>query len=858
MIRAMSDPETRPDPFDAFVDEYWRNRNDGEVADLSEYLARFPGAEQRIAREFLELEGNGAAAETSDATLGPFRLIRELGRGGQGVVYLAEDTRLDRQVALKVLPQLGPQAAEVALRFERESRVASRLDHPGICAVFEAGHIDDTAFIAMRHVRGESLGELVAKAITHSGTSPFPLGEVLPDSGETGSTSTEAARTPLHRILELVEQVARALDAAHRAGVVHRDVKPGNIMVDERGQPVILDFGLSHDDASEMSLTETGAAMGTPNYMSPEQVVGDRQRMGPTTDVYSLAIMLFECLTLKRPFERETPVAILHAIRNETAERVRRVNPHVPRELEILLEIALDKEPSRRFASADLFADELRRVRMREPIATRAISAGRRTWYWAQRNPKLAAALAGIFLSLTAGLIVSLIFLDGIRQERDEADLVADVSRLQELRRQARDELLSPDPRKLRMFEDWSTRASRLANRRELHERAVARPRDEDAEALDAWKSEMQRRFLDELDAFVAKGAIAADSLAMVERRFAFARSLRRETVDTYQNDWDRIRRDVAANPEYAGLDVAPQIGLVPLGPDPESKLEEFALFVSGEIPERDDEGKLGIVESSAIVLVLVPPGEAQIGTWPGAGIHYGGETTKPGHRVRLDAFLISKFECTQAQWQSCMGTKPSTYRHWDGVTEPIDDARSALTTRLHPVETVTWFACAECAARLGCMLPTEVQWEYACRANSVRPFLPTPDSKPKPSDGNFADEGSRKSFNKQWALDPHDDGWSYTAPVGSYDANRFGLHDMRGNVAEWTRDSLVSYEEEPRAGDGLRSDEPSGSLGRAIRGSAFERRAFNAVASVRTSGRPGTEYHARGFRIARTLTMPR
>ncbi|MBN2490752.1 MAG: serine/threonine protein kinase, partial [Planctomycetes bacterium] len=257
-----------PDALAAFLRAYWTDRDSGQVRPLAAYLAQFPGAELAIAEEYLALEkgtpdaGGGEEEEEDDGSpgLGPglglalggrnarfghYRLLRELGRGGQGEVYLAEDTRLKRKVALKILTTMGPLSETLLGRFRREAEVASRLDDPGICTVFDAGDVKGVPFIAMRYVEGESLAVKIAAAREQA---MGAASAIALDTDSTGAGSdTGAARAELLRIARLFEQVARSLHVAHRAAVIHRDIKPGNIVVTPDLVPVILDFGLARE-----------------------------------------------------------------------------------------------------------------------------------------------------------------------------------------------------------------------------------------------------------------------------------------------------------------------------------------------------------------------------------------------------------------------------------------------------------------------------------------------------------------------------------------------------------------------------------------------------------------------------------
>ncbi|MHC4141624.1 MAG: serine/threonine-protein kinase, partial [Planctomycetota bacterium] len=238
--------------------------------------------------------------------LGPYRIDREIGRGGQSVVYLAEDTRLGRRVALKILSGGPVPDARTVRRFTREAETAARLDHPAICTVHEAGVERGVRYIAMRYVEGRTLAAKIAAARQADGDPPDPMEAVA-----------------------VLEQVARAVHAAHEAGVIHRDIKPGNIMVTPEGEPVVLDFGLARDERGSLSLTLSGSVFGTPAYLAPEQIETRVGSVDRTTDVYALGATLFELLTLHAPYEAPTRQRLYRAVLLEQPPDPRRYSPVV-------------------------------------------------------------------------------------------------------------------------------------------------------------------------------------------------------------------------------------------------------------------------------------------------------------------------------------------------------------------------------------------------------------------------------------------------------------------------------------------------------------------------------------------------
>ncbi len=441
------------DPLERLAEEFLERLRAGEHPSIDEYAKRHPDMAQSI-RELLPAmvkieqlgatppaeEGVSAERATAPVTIGPYRILRELCAGGMGVVYLAEDSRLSRRVALKVLTPSLTASAQLLLRFRREAEIASKLDHPSICAVYEAGESDGVAWIAMRYIEGETLAQWIARR----------------RAAESGVTRDDVAA-----VLRWTEEAARALHEAHEAGLVHRDVKPGNVMIErgtdeQGGRAVVLDFGLARptESAGDATVTQPGALLGTPAYMSPEQILAERFRLDRRTDVYSLGVALYEALTLRLPFEAATHGQLLQAILTSQPDSPRRLNPTVGSDLRVVVETAMDRERERRYATAADFAEDLRRVRVHEPIRARSAGPLLRLRRWAQRSPVLATSTVGLFLTLVVGLSVALHLLGQVTDERDlkddalgklQVETVAKTSALveAEAERDAKDEALS-------------------------------------------------------------------------------------------------------------------------------------------------------------------------------------------------------------------------------------------------------------------------------------------------------------------------------------------------------------------------------------------------------------------------------
>jgi WD40 repeat protein len=370
----------------ALLERMLADRDRGGVREVKHYLVSFPGHEELVAREYERLmrrQDTTGAAVAASARVARYRLLRELGRGGQAAVHLAVDEELGRKVALKVLALADATPADGIARLRREAAICARLAHPSICAVHDFGHDGTSFWIAMQLVDGESLARRMARVSAQSGTPCAPIPELV----------------------AMFAQIARALHVAHEAGIVHRDVKPGNIMVTPEGRPVILDFGLAVDLHSQsMALTRSGDRFGTPAYMSPEQLAGDRALVDRRTDVWSAGVSLYEAVTTGRPFQGPTADAIEREIRSRDPASARRHNRAVSRDLALVLQKALEKDPRRRYATALDFALDLERVAANLPVTARPIGGVRRAARWVGRHPfaaSLMVVLAAAFATST-------------------------------------------------------------------------------------------------------------------------------------------------------------------------------------------------------------------------------------------------------------------------------------------------------------------------------------------------------------------------------------------------------------------------------------------------------------------------
>jgi serine/threonine protein kinase len=402
-------PELRDDPGAALsliAAEYDQHRQRGEACAPEEYRERFPQFGPDLARHLGQASrlrtfpgspqgpphrtgnhseptrdggtgGQGGPAEavpestpvpggSSPLPIPGYEILGELGRGGMGVVCKARQVKLNRLVALKMI-LAGPHADEPELvRFRAEAEAVARLQHPHIVQIFEVSEQDGRPFFSLEYVAGGSLADKLV------GT-PWPA----------------------QRAAELVETLARAVHAAHQQGIVHRDLKPANVLLTPDGQPKITDFGLAKRLDADKGQTQSGAIVGTPSYMAPEQAGGKAREVGPAADVYALGAMLYELLTGRPPFVAPTPLDTLLLVLSDDPIPVRQRNCQVSRNLETICLRCLRKEPAQRYASAAALAEDLHLYLQGEPIQSHPEGDFRRGVRWAKRNPNAVAMLLG-------------------------------------------------------------------------------------------------------------------------------------------------------------------------------------------------------------------------------------------------------------------------------------------------------------------------------------------------------------------------------------------------------------------------------------------------------------------------------
>ena len=351
---------------------------------------------------------------------GRYELVERIGHGAMGVVYLARQTDLDRTVALKLItPGRVGGEADVE-RFYSEARAAARLRHPGIVGVLEVGEVDGQHFIAMDYVSGGDLSEFVRSQTPGSeGESSHADDSVLLLTSPTGLWRKPISGTAVEpdTAAGWIVDISRAVDYLHNHDVIHRDLKLGNILLDEDQRPLVTDFGLALVYGDEATKTNAGAIVGTPAYMAPEQATGDVEAISPRSDIFSLGVMLYELLTGRPPFLVDNPLDTLVRVIEVDPEPPTAIQPWLSRELEHICLKCLEKDPGNRYHSARELADDLERYLRRENVRARPAGVVHRVRRWGRRQPVLMAHMVALGL---VALINQLGFLFGGDAEHPE------------------------------------------------------------------------------------------------------------------------------------------------------------------------------------------------------------------------------------------------------------------------------------------------------------------------------------------------------------------------------------------------------------------------------------------------------
>jgi formylglycine-generating enzyme required for sulfatase activity/serine/threonine protein kinase len=779
-------------------------------------------APQSVANRAAESGGMGLAGQ-----FGRYRIIRALGKGAMGMVYLAEDTQLERSVAIKTPNFEVRPTDEMLERFYREARAAATLRHANICPVHDVGQIDGTHYISMAYIEGRPLSAFIQ-----------------PDKPQTE-----------RQVLIVIRKLALALQVAHDKGIVHRDLKPSNIMVDTSSEPIIMDFGLAQQIRSkdDVRLTQTGNILGTPAYMSPEQVEGEPDKISLPTDQYSLGVILYELLTCQLPFRGSLAVVMAQILTHEPPPPSQ-LRPDLDPRIEAVCLKMMAKIPSERFGSLKAVADELAGI-LKSPLAKGT----------SKQKPASAPALPGAQSAadrMRADVGASQV-LKSLKQKKvtesdwasleelarkcdsrhDYDQVIQIIERIPEDKRDAAlQELLE---KSLGKVDEISFLICEIDAAVRLNDPQTALKK---ADNLLAIKPGHHRaREIQEL--FAGQGEGGAARIGLVQRftqpwneggwipwsalafgltvfgvmmgviivwlgRTAVVIDAQVAGINVAVNDQSALitvpgMQSIKVEPgdktltiSYAGLETKTKSFTIKTG---ETKIVAVSILNSqivarleGEIAPltTDHEEKIAatpattlqraatlprtFTNSLGMEFVLVPKGKS----WLGGG----GGSAGDKEVVIAHDFYLGKYEVTQEEWKTVTGLTPSSFSRTGGGKDAVKDIADA-ELNLFPVEHVSWDDAQVFLERLNqrekeagwvYCLPKAAEWEYACRGGPLSDksesaydfYFDKPTNQLLPVQANFGQELMR------------------TCKVGSYQPNRLGLYDMHGNVWEWCDDT--------------------------------------------------------------------
>jgi serine/threonine protein kinase len=705
----------------------------------------FSGQASETLRPRPEASAGGSSENSSSGDLsgkfGRYQIVRALGKGAMGTVYLAEDTQLRRQVALKTPQFTGDSQQEMLERFYREARAAATLRHPCICPVYDVGDIDGRHYITMAYIEGEPLSAFVGPAVPQ----------------------TE------QQILNVVRKIAEALQEAHDQGIVHRDLKPSNIMIDRRGEPVIMDFGLARQakQTEDVRLTQTGVIVGSPAYMSPEQVEADPEKMGPASDQYSLGVILYELLTGQVPFQGSL-ASVMGQILSRQPTPPGKLRPGLDPRIEAVCLKMLAKNPADRFASLSAASQELTAIVGDSPARAAQVPParkGRLRWVMTAIAP--VAALAAVVLFLRIG----------------KTTIEFDIN----------------DPNV-----QVALRGATITVTGPAHETFTVEPGETDltithgdlkfktaAFRLDKGDKEIVTI---KLSGSTVAATLGGQELPVVPLSTApkpnQPTAAKSEAQPPSNAMASRANSSTAANSSARGSRLfllEPPFG----APMAQRTQQAWARHLDVSIEKTNSLG---------MKLKLVPPGQYTMGPYE-------------GHFVRIThPCYFGEYEVTRGQFaQFVAATSFHTLAEvapggivLDNAEQPtkwLPDHRSTwrdpgfAQEDDHPVVQIAWSdAVAFCEwlskkENAKYRLPTEAEWEYACRAGTLSRYYNGSQIDEVTEIANVADASAKKVFPKWGESVTTSDGYVYTSPVGHFRPNNFGLFDMLGNAAEWCSD---------------------------------------------------------------------
>jgi len=818
-----------------------------------------------------------------EGRFGRYRIIRALGKGAMGTVYLAEDTQIERQVALKTPHFTEDPTGEQMVRFFREARAAGNLRHPHICPIYDFGQIDGRHFISMAYIEGRPLSAFIQ-----------------PDNQQ-----------PERQILLLVRKLALALQEAHDQGVVHRDLKPANIMVDKKGEPIIMDFGLAQQTRrnEDVRLTQTGNILGTPAFMSPEQVEGEPDKIGPSTDQYSLGVILYELLTGELPF-RGSIAAVMGQILTKEPLPPSQRRPDLDARIEAVCLKMMAKNPAQRFRCLKAASDEISSI-LKSPAAKAASKeqpASPPTSSPPGDPTRADAGASQVLKSLKQKTLTEkdLESLEELARKcysrRDFEQVIQIIERIPEKRRNAALRALLEKSRE--KADEVSFLICDIDGAERLNDRQRALKKAD--ELLKIKPGHHRAREIQEK--FAGYGAGGAARIGLLKQftqpwheggwipwsalafglavfgvmagviivwlgRTAVVIDVKDPGITVEVNDRQVTinvpgEQSIKVEPgaqlvkiSYAGLETVTKSFTLDKGKTRRLTVKvldnKLVADLEGEIapPAATNEEKIATAaEPTLKSTATLPPTSNSAATLPptfknSLGMEFvlvpkgkswlGGGGGTPGDKpvVIAQDFYLDKYEVTQEEWEKVTGVNPSCFcRTGSGKDQVKDISNEEL--KLLPVEQVSWdhaqlFLQAlnerEKEAGWQYRLPKEAEWEYACRGGPTSSkfdsaynfYLDKPTNQLLPKQANF------------W----HGKGLKRTCKVGSYQPNRLGLYDMHGNAHEWCDDSEQTAD---------------GASRRVHRGGGWNANSEDCRAARRGTYPPSARDGALGLRVAR------
>ena len=892
-MRSQENPE-RTNDFRNLLADLLARRDQGEPLDLEQIRRQWPdhaasltkmwedlvlvrGVLDRMSSPHLEVPANETAiCEVSDQDSyqalirrlesrhpGPsrYQVRGEIARGGMGVILRVWDEDLHRTMAMKLLRtddvegfESGkrPVTGRKVQRFLEEAQVTSQLDHPGILPVYELGvDSEGRTYYTMPLVKGHDLKEVFDRV----------------RQGREGWSLTGAIR--------VIIKVCEAVAYAHAKDVIHRDLKPSNIMVGRFGQTYVMDWGLARvigrTDSRDVPVpqnagssvmvqterqtearnspgsplhTRDGDVLGTPSYMPPEQAQGLVEYVGKSADVYSIGAMLYHLLTGQMPYVEHgstpSPRYVLSMVVQGPPKSILEIVPTAPPELVAICNKAMRRDPDSRYSDCMTMARDLEAYLENRPITALAPKLGYLLRLACLRHRPVMVTAAAALVILTTFVAIFIANLSHAVREKQaalvESERMNAVLSARALMREI--ETLYPlTPDLAPTIESWLHRTDDLLKTVDSAGLNLAEPVRFLDLAGEQIAEEDARDFLENVKTLRLERP-------RIERNFGIARNLGRTTLEDVNKLWQDSIDDVAATDLYEGLELVPQLGLVPFQKSPVSGIWEFWYVLSGTRPEIEPvTGKVLTTPESGMILVLIPGGAFLMGSPEEEARR---DPNERQHKVTLRPFFLARHEVTQAQWARIMESNPS------GTLAGTVDRGQSITT-LNPVENVSWHDCERFLQRLDLCFPTEAQWEYACRAGTQTAFSWGDDDRTLQGRDNVRD---RRLFGAP-GLESSvfwDDGFYYHAPVGSFQANPFGLFDMHGNVTEWCADDAVlDYPVDSEIpGDGLNR---SGELRRKVfRGGSWYLPPEYCRSAFRHFDFPNSANQNHGLRVARDV----